>query len=167
MPGSPILYYGDEIGMGDDITQADRNGVRTPMQWDTTENAGFSRAPREQLYMPLISDPVFGYTSVNVEAQREDRSSLLHTIREMIYTRKRLPVLGVGRLEWWHHLPNELLCFKRVSEYDAFLALHNLSDQDRVVDLDGTYKDALANTDEIIEGQIQLLPYGYRWLEQL
>lgn len=167
LPGSPILYYGDEIGMGDDITQSDRNGVRTPMQWDSSENAGFSRAPREQLYMPPISDPVFGYTSINVSSQKENNTSLLHTIREMIYTRKRLPVLGVGRLEWWHHLPNELLCFKRVSEYDSFLALHNLCDQDRMIDLDGQYKDAIANTDEIIEGQIQLLPYGYRWLEQL
>lgn len=164
LPGAPILYYGDEIGMGDDVTQFDRNGVRTPMQWDDTENGGFSRARREHLYIPTISDADYGYSKVNVATQREDPHSLLHTIRAMIFARKGLPVLGVGRLEWWHDLPNELLCFWRKSEYDTLLCLHNLSDEDRTVHVEGLYKDVLAGTDDLISGEILLLPFGYRWL---
>ncbi len=98
LPGTPVLYYGDEIGMGDDVTLPDRNGVRTPMQWTAGLNAGFSTADR--LYAPVISDPVYGYQQVNVAAQRSDPGALVHVIRSMIQARKRLPVLAHGSLEW-------------------------------------------------------------------
>ncbi len=84
MPGSPIIYYGDEIGMGDNFYLGDRNGVRTPMQWSPDRNAGFSRADPQQLYLPPIMDPIYGYEAVNVEAQRRDRSSLLNWMKRML-----------------------------------------------------------------------------------
>ena len=84
MPGSPIIYYGDEIGMGDNFFLGDRNGVRTPMQWSPDRNAGFSRADPQQLYLPPIMDPIYGYEAVNVEAQARDRSSLLNWMRRML-----------------------------------------------------------------------------------
>src|SRR5262249_51717207 len=89
MPGSPIIYYGDEIGMGDNIYLGDRHGVRTPMQWSADENAGFSRATPERLYSPVIRDPVYGYQAVNVEAQRRSPSSLLNAMRRLIVARGR------------------------------------------------------------------------------
>src|SRR3979490_1063142 len=84
LPGSPILYYGDEIGMGDNIYLGDRDGVRTPMQWNADKNAGFSTATPGRLYSPVIMDPVWGYEAINVEAQQSDTSSLLHWMRNMI-----------------------------------------------------------------------------------
>jgi maltose alpha-D-glucosyltransferase / alpha-amylase len=115
LPGAPVLYYGDEIGMGDNVVLFDRNGVRTPMQWTSGENGGFSTVTGEQLYAPVINDPVYGYKTVNVLNQQAERDSLLHTIRLMIYKRKELPVLAKGTLEWLHDLPNEALCFWRRS----------------------------------------------------
>ena len=93
MVGSPFLYYGDEIGMGDDISLFDRNGVRTPMQWDASPNAGFSDAPAEKLYAPVISDPVYGYQKVNVASQEADPYSLLNRLRHLIFTRKSMTCL--------------------------------------------------------------------------
>ena len=87
-PGTPILYYGDEIGMGDNIYLGDRNGVRTPMQWNADRNAGFSTATPARLYSPVIMDPVWGYEAINVEAQQSDTSSLLNWMRNMIALRK-------------------------------------------------------------------------------
>ena len=84
MPGSPIIYYGDEIGMGDNIYLGDRNGVRTPMQWSPDRNAGFSRADPQRLYLPPIMDPVYGYEAVNVEAQTRDPRSLLNWMKRML-----------------------------------------------------------------------------------
>ncbi len=81
MPGTPIIYYGDEIGMGDNIYLGDRNGVRTPMQWSPDRNAGFSRADPQRLYLPPIMDPIYGYEAVNVEAQEREPSSLLNWMR--------------------------------------------------------------------------------------
>ena len=93
MPGSPIIYYGDEIGMGDNIYLGDRNGVRTPMQWSPDRNAGFSRADPQRLYLPPIMDPIYGYESVNVEAQQRDPSSLLNWMKRMLAMRKAQPGL--------------------------------------------------------------------------
>jgi maltose alpha-D-glucosyltransferase / alpha-amylase len=98
-PGSPILYYGDEIGMGDNIYLGDRDGVRTPMQWSPDRNAGFSKADFAQMYLPPIMDPVYGYQSVNVEAQLRNQSSLLHWTKRMLEVRKAHPVFGVGTFE--------------------------------------------------------------------
>ena len=96
LPGTPIIYYGDEIGMGDNVYLGDRNGVRTPMQWNPDRNAGFSRANPARLYSPVIMDPVFGYEALNVEAQQSDPSSLLNWMRNMIALRKLFRVFGRG-----------------------------------------------------------------------
>jgi len=99
LPGSPVLYYGDEIGMGDNIYLGDRDGVRTPMQWSPDRNGGFSRADFAQLYLPPLMDPVYGYQAVNVEAQMRDPSSLLHWMRRMLEVRGQHPVFGTGAME--------------------------------------------------------------------
>jgi maltose alpha-D-glucosyltransferase / alpha-amylase len=99
LPGSPVLYYGDEIGMGDNIYLGDRDGVRTPMQWAPDRNGGFSRADFAQLYLPPLMDPVYGYQAVNVEAQMRNPSSLLHWMRRMLEVRRQHPVFGTGALE--------------------------------------------------------------------
>jgi len=96
LPGSPVLYYGDEIGMGDNIWLGDRDGVRTPMQWTPDRNAGFSSATPGKLHLPAIQDPVYGYQSVNVEAQLENSSSLLHWTRRLVHARRRHPAFGLG-----------------------------------------------------------------------
>ncbi|MGH9301318.1 MAG: maltose alpha-D-glucosyltransferase [Acidimicrobiales bacterium] len=99
MPGSPILYYGDEIMMGDNIYLGDRDGVRTPMQWTPDRNAGFSRADFAQLYLPPLMDPVYGFQAINVEAERRDPSSFLHWMRRMLEVRRQHPLFGVGTFE--------------------------------------------------------------------
>jgi maltose alpha-D-glucosyltransferase/alpha-amylase len=98
-PGSPVLYYGDEIGMGDNIYLGDRDGVRTPMQWSPDRNAGFSRGDFAQLYLPPLMDPVYGYQAVNVEAQIRNTSSQLHWMKRMLEVRKQHPVFGTGAFE--------------------------------------------------------------------
>jgi maltose alpha-D-glucosyltransferase / alpha-amylase len=163
LPGAPTLYYGDEIGMGDNISLPDRNGVRTPMQWSAEPNGGFSVALPDALYAPVINDPVYGYTHVNVESQRSDPTSLLHTIRNMIHTRKQYPMLATGSLEWWDDLPNELLCFWRADEDGRFLALHNLSGQPQKLTLPEVFTDVLHGNSRM-SGTIELAPYGYCWL---
>src|SRR6185436_18756795 len=100
MPGSPIVYYGDEIGMGDNIYLGDRNGVRTPMQWSPDRNAGFSRADPQRLYLPPIMDPVYGYQAVNVEAQERDPGSLLNWTKRMLRIRRESRAFGRGRLSF-------------------------------------------------------------------
>ena len=99
LPGSPVLYYGDEIGMGDNVYLGDRDGVRTPMQWTGDRNAGFSRADFAQLYLPPLMDPVYGYQAVNVEAQLRTPTSLLRWLRRFIELRKQHPVFGLGSYE--------------------------------------------------------------------
>jgi len=99
MPGSPVLYYGDEIGMGDNLYLGDRDGVRTPMQWTPDRNAGFSRADFAQLYLPPLMDPVYGYQAVNVEGETRNPSSFLHWLRRMIEVRREHPVFGIGSFD--------------------------------------------------------------------
>ncbi|MGH9090365.1 MAG: maltose alpha-D-glucosyltransferase [Acidimicrobiales bacterium] len=99
LPGSPVIYYGDELLMGDNIYLGDRDSVRTPMQWSSDRNGGFSRADFAQLYLPPSMDPVYGYGAVNVEAQRRNPGSFLHWLRGMLVERRSLPVLGVGEME--------------------------------------------------------------------
>src|SRR3954451_5839468 len=98
LPGSPILYYGDEIGMGDNIYIGDRNGVRTPMQWSPDRNAGFSRADPQRLYLPPIMDAIYGYQAVNAESQQRDPSSLLHWTRRLLKVRQTSQAFGRGSL---------------------------------------------------------------------
>ena len=117
-PGTPILYYGDEIGMGDNIYLGDRNGVRTPMQWNSDRNAGFSKAVPAKLYFPVIMDPIWGYQAINVEAQQSDQSSLLHWTRNMIALRKLFQVFGRGTLEFLNPDNRKILAYIR--RYDPY-----------------------------------------------
>ncbi len=127
MPGSPILYYGDEIGMGDNIYLGDRDGVRTPMQWTPDRNAGFSKADFARLYLPVLMDPVYGYPAVNVEAELRDQSSLVHWMRRMIAIRKQHPLFGTGTFEVVNVDNPSVLAYVRQEEDDAVLCVNNLS----------------------------------------
>ena len=126
-PGTPILYYGDEIGMGDNIYLGDRNGVRTPMQWSGDRNAGFSRANPARLYSPVVMDPVWGYEAVNVEAQQSDQSSLLNWMRNMISLRKLFRVFGRGTLKFLEPANRKILAYIRQLDGELVLCVANLS----------------------------------------
>jgi maltose alpha-D-glucosyltransferase/alpha-amylase len=117
LPGSPVMYYGDEIGMGDNIWLGDRDGVRTPMQWTPDRNGGFSSCDPQRLYLPPVMDPIYGYQALNVEAQQRIPQSLLHWTRRMIEIRKRHPVFGLGAYEELASSNPSVLAFVR--EYDA------------------------------------------------
>jgi len=126
-PGTPILYYGDEIGMGDNIELGDRNGVRTPMQWNNGPNAGFSTAPADKLYAPIIQGSVYGYRAVNVEEQQENPSSILQWTRNMIALRKLFPVFGRGALRFLAPANRKVLAYLREFEGETVLCVANLS----------------------------------------
>ena len=127
LPGTPVLYYGDEIGMGDNIYLGDRNGVRTPMQWSGDRNAGFSHANRQRLYLPVIVDPEYHYESVNVEAQLANAHSLLGWTRRLIELRKRHPAFGRGGLDFLHPENRKVIAFVRSDEKEKILVVANLS----------------------------------------
>jgi maltose alpha-D-glucosyltransferase / alpha-amylase len=127
LPGTPVMYYGDEIGMGDNIYLGDRNGVRTPMQWTSDRNAGFTRADYARLYAPIIADPVYGYQAINVEAQERVRSSLLNWIKRMIRVRQRYPAFALGKLRWVHPENRKVLSFVREYQGQTILIVCNLS----------------------------------------
>jgi maltose alpha-D-glucosyltransferase/alpha-amylase len=127
MPGTPVLYYGDEIGMGDNIFLGDRNGVRTPMQWSGDRNAGFSRADWARLYSPVIMDPVYGYMAVNVEAQTRTPTSLLNWMKRMIAVRKRYKAFGRGSIRFLHPENLKVLVYLREWEGEVLLVVVNLS----------------------------------------
>ena len=127
-PGSPVLYYGDEIGMGDNIYLGDRDSVRTPMQWSPDRNAGFSRADFAQLYLPPLMDPVYGYQASNVEAELRNTSSLLHWMKRMLEVRKQHPVFGTGRFEVISAENPSVLAYVRTgNDGDIVLCVCNLS----------------------------------------
>ncbi|MDQ6692712.1 MAG: maltose alpha-D-glucosyltransferase, partial [Candidatus Dormibacteraeota bacterium] len=136
LPGTPVLYYGDEIGMGDNIYLGDRNGVRTPMQWSGDRNAGFSRANRQRLYLPVIVDPEYHYESVNVEAQQANAHSLLSWTRRLIELRKRHSAFGRGTLEFLHPENRKVLGFVRRNEQEQIMVIANLSRFVQYVELD-------------------------------
>jgi maltose alpha-D-glucosyltransferase/alpha-amylase len=127
MPGSPILYYGDEVGMGDNIYLGDRDGVRTPMQWTPDRNAGFSRADFARLYLPPLMDPVYGYQAVNVEAEMRDQSSMVHWMRRMLQIRKQHPLFGTGTFEVIPADNPAVLAYVRQQDDDIVLCVNNLS----------------------------------------
>ncbi|CAM3381947.1 maltose alpha-D-glucosyltransferase [Corallococcus sp. ZKHCc1 1396] len=127
LPGTPVLYYGDEIGMGDNIYLGDRNGVRTPMQWTGDRNAGFSRADYARLFAPVIADPVYGYQSINVEAQERQKSSLLQWVKRMIGIRQRYPVFAMGTLKFLATENRKVLAFVREWQGQSVLVICNLS----------------------------------------
>jgi maltose alpha-D-glucosyltransferase/alpha-amylase len=136
LPGSPFLYYGDEIGMGDNVYLGDRNGVRTPMQWNGGINAGFSDADPERLYLPVVSSPLYGYQAVNVAAQRSSPSSLLSWTQRLIRVRRGSSALGRGSFERLEPLNHRVLAFVRRYESETILAVFNLAASAQAVALD-------------------------------
>lgn len=173
LPGSPFLYYGDEIGMGDNIYLGDRDGVRTPMQWTADRNAGFSQADFARLYFPVIMDPVYGYQAVNVEAQQRYGTSLLNWVREMIHLRKRHPVFGRGALHLLKPQNRKVFAFSRTYLEGTVLCVFNLSQSSQPVELD--LSDYLGCTPVEMMGaarfpligatpyQLALGPRGFYW----
>ena len=165
MPGAPVMYYGDEIGMGDNINLPDRNGVRTPMQWEDAPHAGFSNTQSDALYADVIRDPIYGFQNVNVVAQQADQTSLLHTVRHMLLMRKALPFLAKGKLTWLEDTPLSSLSYWRNTPDGRLLALHNLADEPLTINLPEW--DTLENVlqpDVAVTSEFTLPPYGYAWL---
>ena len=136
MPGAPIIYYGDEIGMGDNFFLGDRNGVRTPMQWSFDRNAGFSRADPQQLFLPPIMDPIYGFEAVNVEAQQRDRSSLLNWMKRMLQVRRTSQAFGRGTLRFIRPGNRKVLVYLREYHDDTILCVVNLSRSAQPVEID-------------------------------
>ena len=162
MVGSPFLYYGDEIGMGDDISLFDRNGVRTPMQWDDSPNAGFSDAPAEKLYAPVISDPVYGYQKVNVASQEADPYSLLNRLRHLIFTRKKYDLFGSGDFSWkiFNSDNKAVVAYQREWQGKWAVVLNNLTDSP----VKGIIPEEAENFVDLLPGEYVLPPYGFVWL---
>ena len=136
LPGTPIIYYGDEIGMGDNINLGDRNGVRTPMQWNGEWNGGFSSAAPERLYAPLIQDPVYGYQAVNVLRQKASGHSLFNWMQSIMSVRRSSAVFGRGSIEFLHPANHRILAYVRRLENEAILVVNNLSYSAQAVELD-------------------------------
>jgi maltose alpha-D-glucosyltransferase / alpha-amylase len=136
LPGTPIIYYGDEIGMGDNIHLGDRNGVRTPMQWSGGWNGGFSTADPEALYSPPILDPVFGYPAVNVLSQKRTSHSLLSWMKHIMETRRSTPVFGSGSMEFLYPANHRVLAYVRQLGKETILVVNNLSSAAQAVELD-------------------------------
>jgi len=180
-PGTPILYYGDEIGMGDNIYLGDRNGVRTPMQWNSDRNAGFSTAVPERLYFPVIMDPIWGYQAINVESELADPSSLLHWTRNMVALRKLFHVFGRGTLEFLNPENRKVLAYLRryedpaTSTSEVVLCVANLSRFAQPVSLDLAQFAGRTPVEMLgyvpfpaITAQpypLTLAPYSFFWLE--
>ena len=136
LPGTPVIYYGDEIGMGDNIFLGDRNGVRTPMHWSADKNAGFSRCTPQAIYAPIILDPEYHYEAVNVDTQQNNQHSLLWWTRRVLALRKRWKVFGLGTLEFLHPENRKVLAFIRRHEDQTLLVVANLSRFPQPVELD-------------------------------
>ncbi len=136
MRGTPVIYYGDEIGMGDNFYLGDRDGVRTPMQWSIDRNAGFSRAEPQRLYLPLLMDPIYGYQAVNVESQQSDASSLLNWTRRMVAVRKDHQAFGRGSVEFVYPSNRRILAFLRELDGETILCVANLSRSAQAAELD-------------------------------
>src|SRR5438067_6825132 len=172
-PGTPIIYYGDEIGMGDNIYLGDRNGVRTPMQWTPDRNGGFSRCDPARLYLPVIMDPVYGYQAVNVEAQSHSLSSLLSWMKRLIAVRRSSPVFGRGSLTFLRPANRAVLVYLRQHEHEVVLCVANLSRSAQSAEIDlsawrGFVPFELlgrTNFPPIGDGAylVTLGPYGFFW----
>jgi maltose alpha-D-glucosyltransferase/alpha-amylase len=136
LPGTPVIYYGDEIGMGDNIYLGDRNGVRTPMQWNADRNAGFSRASSQRLFLPVIVEPGYHYESRNVEAQQNVPTSLLWWMKHIIALRKRYKAFGRGTIDFLYPENRKVLAYVRRYQEERILVVANLSRQAQYVELD-------------------------------
>ncbi len=175
MPGTPVLYYGDEIGMGDNIYLGDRDGVRTPMQWSPDRNGGFSRADPQRLFLPAIQDPIYGFSGVNVEAQLANPSSLLNWMRRMISVRRAHPAFGRGTLRFLYPSNRKVLAYLREWNGDRLLCIVNVSRAPQAVELDlSEFRGAIPT--ELTAGSIfppvgqlpyllTLPSYGFFWFK--
>src|SRR5687767_4718243 len=175
LPGSPVLYYGDEIGMGDNVYLGDRYGVRTPMQWSMSLNAGFSEGNPQRLYLPIITDPIYRYESVNASTQEENPSSLLWWIKHVVGMRKRLNIFGRGDIKFIESSNAKVLAFARTHEKQRIIVVANLSQFSQAVTLNlSEYRDS--DITEVFsqnrfmnveQGDYDLTigPYGYFWLQ--
>jgi maltose alpha-D-glucosyltransferase / alpha-amylase len=173
LPGSPFLYYGDEIGMGDNIYLGDRDGVRTPMQWSVDRNAGFSRADFAQLYFPVNMDPVYGYQSVNVEAQLRHPTSLLHWMRQMITLRKEWKAFSRGALSFINPGNRKVLAFTRSYNGETVLCVYNLARSSQPARLDLREYEGMTPLDLQYQTEFPLITsepyqltfneYGFYW----
>jgi len=173
LPGSPIVYYGDEIGMGDNVYLGDRNGVRTPMQCNAGINAGFSTADPERLWLPLVSNAVYGYQVINVESQQRNATSLFNWMRRLIEVRRGTRVFGRGSIEFLKPQNHRVLAFTRTLGRETVLAVHNLSGTAQAVEMDlSAFTGAIPI--EMFGGSIfprirrepyimMLGPYGFYW----
>jgi maltose alpha-D-glucosyltransferase / alpha-amylase len=174
LPGTPVLYYGDEIGMGDNVFLADRDGVRTPMQWSNDRNAGFSGANAQSLYLPVVVDPQFHFETVNVEAQQANPNSLLSWVRGMIRRRQRHPVFGRGDIEFLAPENEQVLSYLREGEDETILVVANLSRHSQFVELElgrfaGQHPIEMQGLNEFptigdAPYPLSLGPYGFYWL---
>lgn len=165
LPGSPIIYYGDEIGMGDNLDLPDRNGVRTPMQWDNSSNAGFSAgAPFSEFVKGAL-----GYQHINIASQVNDPDSLLHSIKRMIAIRKKHAAFGSSSLEWIETGNSAVAVYIRQYNHDSMLILNNLSSSIETVKLPAqfqkTYLDLFAGHTHTLTEKFELKPYSYLWLQ--
>jgi maltose alpha-D-glucosyltransferase/alpha-amylase len=175
LPGTPVLYYGDEIGMGDNIYLGDRYGVRTPMQWNMNLNAGFSEANPQKLYLPVITDPVYRYESVNAATHDENPSSLMWWIRNVLSMRKRLNVFGRGDMKFIESTNAKVLCFVRTHEKQRIIVVANLSQFSQATALDfSPFKECditeVFSQNKFLsvttgEYPITIGPYGYFWFQ--
>jgi maltose alpha-D-glucosyltransferase/alpha-amylase len=175
MPGTPCIYYGDEIGMGDNIYLGDRDGVRTPMQWSVDRNGGFSRVDPAKLFLPTIQDPIYGYLAVNVEAQLASPTSMLNWLRRMIVVRKSQKSMGRGTLRFLYPQNRKVLSYLRELEDETILCVVNVSNAPQAVELDLQEFDGTGLT-ELTAGtkfpRIGELPYlltlpayGFYWFK--
>lgn len=175
LPGTPVIYYGDEIGMGDNVYLGGRHSVRTPMQWNMNINAGFSNANPQQLYLPVITDPVYRYESVNVATQLESTSSLIWWVRNAIAMRKRLSLFGKGKMKFISTNNNKVLCFARTWEKQNVVVVVNLSQFSQAATLDLSEFRGCDVTEVFSQNRfpgvgqgeylITLGPYSYYWLQ--
>jgi maltose alpha-D-glucosyltransferase / alpha-amylase len=173
MPGSPVIYYGDELGMGDNIYLGDRDGVRTPMQWSPDRNAGFSRAEAARLYQPVITDSVYGFQAINAEAQERSPFSLLHWMKRLIQVRKQHRAFGRGTITFLEPKNPHVLAYLREYEGDVILVVNNLSGSAQAVQLDlgqfagRTPVELLGQTAFLPVDDtpyaLTLSPYGFFW----
>lgn len=175
MPGTPVLYYGDEIGMGDNIYLGDRDGVRTPMQWSPDRNGGFSRGDPARLFLPPIQDPIYGFSAVNVEAQMRTPASLLNWMRRMISIRRSHHALGRGALRFLYPANRKVLAYVRDDGEEQILCVANVSRAPQAVELDlgefkgrlplemtgGTYFPAIGDLPYLLT----LPAYGFYWFQ--
>ncbi len=175
MPGTPVIYYGDEIGMGDNIFLGDRDGVRTPMQWSQDRNGGFSRANPQQLFLPAIQDPVYGYEAVNVEAESTNAGSLLNWMKRFVGIRNRQKAFGRGRIDLVYPRNRKILAYTRSYDDEVIFCVFNVSRSAQAVEFDLSQYRGRVPVE--LEGggtfppigdlpyMLSLPPYGFYWFQ--